>query len=131
MEKFVTDFVVENFKNKTSKKKQITNQSLDELLQLELGTKAFSEGGIRALIHYIRVNISIENAEGDKGWICGTSDGYYLTYNAVDILTHLNQFEGKIRKMMLVHKRGMSILSNKIYFLQQELQFKNDKNESN
>jgi hypothetical protein len=124
MEKFITDFVVDYFKAKTSKKKQITNQQLDELIQLELGTTPFSEGGIRALIHYIRVHIVIENEEGEKGWICGTADGYYLTYNAVDILTHLNQFEGKIRKMMLVHKRGMSMLVDKIYYKQAEMQFK-------
>lgn len=124
MEKFITDFVVDYFKAKTSKKKQITNQELDELLQLQLGTTAFSDAGIRALVHYIRVHITIENEEGEKGWICGTTDGYYLTYNAVDILTHLNQFEGKIRKMMLVHKKGMSMLVDKIYYKQAEMQFK-------
>jgi hypothetical protein len=124
MEKFITDFVVEHFKINTSKKKQITNQKLDELLQISLGITPFSEGGIRALIHYIRVHITIENEQGEKGWICGTADGYYLTYNAIDILTHLNQFEGKIRKMMTVHKRGMSMLVDKIFYKQQELNFK-------
>lgn len=124
MESFITDFVVDYLKSKTSKKRQITNQELDELLQLQLGTTAFSEAGIRALIHYIRVHITIENEQGEKGWICGTTDGYYLSYNAVDILTHLNQFEGKIRKMMLVHKKGMSMLVDKIYYKQAEMQFK-------
>ena len=123
MDKLITDYVVNYFKTSTSRKKQITNQNLDELLQLELKTKAFSDGGIRALIHFIRVHIVIENEEGEKGWICGTSDGYYLTYNPIDILTHLNQFEGKIRKMMLVHKRGMSMLVDKIYYKQQEMNF--------
>jgi hypothetical protein len=123
MEKFITDFVVDYFKHKTSKKKQITNRELDEVLMLELGVKSFADADIRALIHYIRVHITIENEEGEKGWICGTSDGYYLTYNAVDILTHLNQFEGKIRKMMLVHRRGMSMLVDKIYYKQQEINF--------
>ena len=113
-----------------SKKKQITNQKLDELLQLELGTNPMSEGGIRALIHYMRVNVNIENEEGEKGWICGTSDGYYLTYNAIDILAHLNQFEGKIRKMMLVHKKGMSMLVDKIYYKQSSMDFKFSENES-
>lgn len=124
MESFVTDFVVSYLKENTSKKKQITNQQLDDLLQLQLGTTAFSDGGIRALIHYIRVHITIENEQGEKGWICGTTDGYYLTYNAVDILTHLNRFESNIRKMMLVHKKGMSILVDKIYYKQAEIQFK-------
>ena len=124
MEAFITDFVVNHFKHKTSRRKQITNQQLDDLLQLELGTTAFSEAGIRALIHFIRVHITIENEQGEKGWICGTTDGYYLTYNAVDILEHLNQFEGKIRKMMLVHKKGMSMLVDKIYYKQAEMQFK-------
>jgi hypothetical protein len=124
MEKFITDFVVEHFKNNTSKKKQITNQNLDELLQLSLGVTQFSDAGIRALIHHIRVHITIENEQGEKGWICGTVDGYYLTYNAIDILTHLNQFEGKIRKMMVVHKKGMSMLVDKIFYKQQELNFK-------
>jgi hypothetical protein len=123
MEKFITDFVVDYFKSKTKKNKQITNQELDILLQTELNVRPLSEGGIRALIHYIRVHIIIENEEGEKGWICGTSDGYYLTYNPIDILTHLNQFEGKIRKMMLVHKRGMSMLVDKIYYKQAEMNF--------
>jgi hypothetical protein len=123
MERFITDYVVKYFKEKTKKNKQITNQELDILLQTDLGVRPLSEGGIRALVHYIRVNIVIENEEGEKGWICGTSDGYYLTYNAIDILTHLNQFEGKIRKMMLVHKRGMSMLVDKIYYKQAEMNF--------
>lgn len=126
MEKFITDFVVEHFKANTSKKKQITNQNLDELMQLSLGITPFSDGGIRALIHYIRVHITIENEQGEKGWICGTVDGYYLTYNPIDILTHLNQFEGKIRKMMVVHKKGMSMLVDKIFYKQQELNFNNN-----
>jgi hypothetical protein len=123
MEKFVVDFVVDYFKAKTSKRKQITNQNLDALLQTELGLKPISEGGIRAMIHYLRVHVTIENEEGEKGWICGTSDGYYLTYNPIDILAHLQQFEGKIRKMMLVHRRGMSMLVDKIYYKQTEMDF--------
>jgi hypothetical protein len=123
MEAFITDFVVDYFKKKTSKKKQITNVVLDELLQLELGTTAFSESGIRGLIHHIRVHIVIENEEGEKGWICGSHDGYYLSYNAVDILAHLTQFEGKINKMMLVHKKGMSMLVDKIYYKQAQMDF--------
>ena len=123
MEKFITDFVVGYFKNKTKKKKQVTNVELDNLLQKELNLKPFSDGGIRGLIHYIRVNIVIENEEGEKGWICGTPEGYYLTYNPIDILIHLNQFESRIRKMMLVHKRGMSMLVDKIYYKQSEMKF--------
>lgn len=123
MEKFITDFVVDYFKSKTTKKKQITNQQLDNLLQSELGCNQFHESGIRALIHYMRVHIIIENENGQKGWICGTSDGYYLSYNALDILTHLQAFEGKIRKMMMVHRKGMSMLVDKIYYTQKEIDF--------
>ena len=119
----IVDFVVEHFKAKTTKRKQITNQQLDTLLQTEMNTRPFSDGGIRALIHHIRVHRTIVNENGEKGWICGTTDGYYLTYNAIDILTHLNQFEGKIRKMMLVHKKGMATLSEKIYYLQSKMEF--------
>ena len=128
MEKFISDFVIDYFKTKTSKRKQITNQKLDELLQMELGLNPIGEGGIRAMIHYLRVNMIIENGEGEKGWICGTSEGYYLTYNAIDILAHLEQFEGKIRKMLVVHRKGMSMLVDKIYYKQSEIQFDHAQN---
>lgn len=117
----ITDYVIGYFKEKTNRRKMITNQQLDLLLQQDLGCRAFSDGGIRALIHQIRVHNVIRNQEGEVGWICGTHDGYYLSYNAIDILTHLNQFEGKIRKMMVVHKKGMETLKNKIYYMQSTL----------
>lgn len=123
MEKFIVDYLVDYFKTKTSKRKQINNQHLDALLQSELGLNPIGDGGIRAMIHYLRVNVVIENDEGEKGWICATSDGYYLTYNAVDILVHLNQFESKIRKMMLVHKKGMAMLVDKVYYKQTQMEF--------
>jgi len=126
MEKFITDYVVEYFKSMTSKKKQVNNQTLDEVLQRNLGIKSFTPSGIRSLIHFIRLNIIIENEKGEKGWICGTSEGYYLSYNAVHILEHLNQFESKIRKMMLIHKKGMSMLVDKIYYKQQELKLNHE-----
>lgn len=123
MEKFIVDYLVLHFKTKTSKRKQINNQRLDSLLQSDLGLKPIGDGGIRAMIHYLRVNVVIENEQGEKGWICATSDGYYLTYNAIDILTHLNQFESKIRKMMLVHKKGMAMLVDKVYYKQSQMEF--------
>jgi len=123
MEKFIVDYLVDYFKTKTSKRKQINNQHLDALLQADLGLNAIGDGGIRAMIHYLRVNVVIENEEGEKGWICASSDGYYLTYNAVDILVHLNQFESKIRKMMLVHKKGMAMLVDKVYYKQSQMEF--------
>ena len=124
MEKFVTDFVIDYMKRHTNSRKPITNQKLDLLLQTELGCTQFHESGIRALIHYIRLHVDIVNENQEKGWICGVSDGYYLSYNAVHILTHLQAFEGKIRKMMLVHERGMSLLVNKLYYKQAEFDFK-------
>ena len=123
MEKFIVDFVVDYFKTKTSKKKQINNQQLDTLIQNSLGTTPFSDSGIRELIHYLRVNVEITNEEGERGWICASSDGYYLTYNATDILQHLESFEGKIRKMRRVHSKGMEVLVNKIYYKQAEMKF--------
>lgn len=123
MEKFITDFVVEYMKNNTTAKKPITNQRLDLLLQTELNCNSFHESGIRALIHYMRLHVNIENDNGDKGWICGSSDGYFLSYNPIQILTHLQQFEGKIRKMMRVHEKGMSLLVNKLYYKQLEMDF--------
>ena len=125
MDSLITEFVVDYMKRRTSKKNQITNTQLDSLLQTELGAKPMSEAGIRALIHHIRVHITIVNEEGENGWICGSTDGYYVSFNAIDILTHLQAFEGKIRKMMAVHRRGMSMLVNKIYYKQSELKFEN------
>ena len=123
MEKFIIDYAVDYFKTSTSKKKQIKNQELDQILQIQLGITPLSEGGIRGLIHEIRKNVSIENEEGSKGWICGSSDGYYLSYNPLDILTHLMQYEGKINKMKTIHQKGMELLRTKIYYSQQEINF--------
>ena len=123
MEKFIIDYAVDYFKESTSKKKQIKNQELDQLLQLQLNINPLSDSGIRGLIHEIRRDVVIENEEGDKGWICGSSDGYYLSYNAIDILTHLMGYEGKINKMKMIHKRGMDMLKDKIYYKQQEINF--------
>jgi hypothetical protein len=43
MEKFIVDFVVNHFKTKTSKKKQINNQQLDLLIQTKLSTNPLSD----------------------------------------------------------------------------------------
>lgn len=118
------DYLIDYFKFNTSKKKPITNQQIDLLLQTSLGLKPIGDGGIRALIHEIRKNYEIYDDEtNERGWVCGNSDGYYLTYNPHDILDHMNQFEGKIRKMMMIHRKGMEVLVNKIYYKQSSLKF--------
>jgi hypothetical protein len=124
MQNSTIDYLIDYFKFNTSKKKPITNERIDQLLQTSLGLKPIGDGGIRALIHEIRKNYEIVHEDTqDRGWICGNSDGYYLTYSPHDILDHMNQFEGKIRKMMLIHRKGMEVLMDKIYYKQSKLQF--------
>ena len=123
MENNVVSYLIDFFKEKSSYKKQINNQEIDHLLQTNLEIKPIGEGGIRALIHYIRMNINITNKEGDEGWIVGSSDGYYLTFDPIHILTHLDRFDGKIRKMMLIRNKGYALLDKKVYYKQQKLQF--------
>ena len=123
IDKTIVDFTIAYFQTCTDIKNKVTNQDLDRQIQNAVGTRPLTEGGIRALIHHIRVHHSIKNDSGSEGWICGCTDGYYLSYNGFDIITHLNQFEGKIRKMMVVHKRGMETLKNKMYHIQQEFDF--------
>jgi len=123
MENNVVSYLIDFFKEKSSYKKQINNQEIDHLLQINLEIKAIGEGGIRALIHYIRMNITITNDDGDEGWIVGSSDGYYLTFDPIHILTHLDRFDGKIRKMMLIRNKGYALLDKKVYYKQQKLQF--------
>lgn len=118
------DYIIDLLKTKTSKKKPITNQQIDLLLQTDLGMRSVGDGGIRALIHEIRRNYQIcHNKTKEVGWVCGNSDGYYLTYNAHDILEHMNQFESRIRKMMLIHRKGMEVLVDKVYYKQSSLKF--------
>jgi hypothetical protein len=123
MENNVVSYLIDFFKEKSSYKKQINNQEIDHLLQTNLEVKPIGEGGIRALIHYIRMNITITNKDGDEGWIVGSSDGYYLTFDPIHILTHLDRFDGKIRKMMLIRNKGYALLDKKVYYKQQKLQF--------
>ena len=123
MENNVLSYLIDFFKEKTSHKKQINNQEIDHLLQTNLEIKPIGEGGIRALIHYIRMNVTIKNENGDEGWVCGSSDGYYLTFDPIHILTHLQSFDGKISKMMLIRNKGYALLEKKVYYKQQKLQF--------
>jgi hypothetical protein len=123
MENNVLSYLIDFFKEKTSHKKQINNQEIDHLLQTNLEIKPIGEGGIRALIHYIRMNVTIKNESGDEGWVCGSSDGYYLTFDPIHILTHLQSFDGKISKMMLIRNKGYALLEKKVYYKQQKLQF--------
>lgn len=123
MENNILNYLVDFFKEKSSHKKQINNQEIDHLLQTNLGIKPIGDGGIRALIHYIRINVSIKNEDGDEGWIVGSSDGYYLTFDPIHILTHLERFDSKISKMMLVRNKGYALLEKKVYYKQQKLQF--------
>ena len=119
----IVSFLIDYFKEKTSHKNPITNQSIDILLQENMKTKELGQANVRGLIHYIRVNFSIKNEEGEEGWICGTSDGYYLSYDPIHIMNHLERFDSKIHKMMLVRKKGYKILENKVYYRQSKLQF--------
>lgn len=123
MENNILNYLVDFFKEKTSHKKQINNQEIDHLLQTNLEIKPIGEGGIRALIHYIRMNVTIKNEQGDEGWIVGSSDGYYLTFDPIHIMTHLERFDGKISKMMLIRNKGYALLNRKVYYKQQKLQF--------
>lgn len=124
MENNVLTYLIDYFKHKTSAKKPITNAEIDVLLQNEVKTKEIGQGGIRALIHYIRTNVSIKNEAGEEGWVCGSSDGYYLSFDPIHILTHLESFDGKIQKMMLVRKKGYEILERKVYYRQSKIDFK-------
>ena len=118
------DFTIEYLKKNTSHKKVINNQELDELLQVSLGCNPIGDGGIRNIIHQIRTKHTIQTEEGNKGWVCASNEGYYVTYNPYLILKHLEQFEGKIKKMVHVHRKGMSLLTEKLYFKQLEMDFK-------
>jgi hypothetical protein len=122
MENIIMTTMLEKLKM-TTKNNQVTNSELDAYIQNKLETKPVSEGGIRAYIHHIRLHVDITNDKGHKGWVCGTSDGYYVTYNPYEILDHLRSFEGKINKMMQVHRKGMSILMDKVYYKQQKFEF--------
>jgi hypothetical protein len=120
-EYIIMDAIVKILK-KTNKKKTMRNEEIDTLIQKECGLKkSLTEPKVRECIHYIRLFYEIKNDKGELGWICGTSDGYYISYTPNEILSHLESFEGKIRKMMLIHKKGMSILQDKIYYRQSKL----------
>ena len=120
-EYMIMDAIVTLLK-KTNKKKTMKNQEIDSLIQKEFKLKnPLTEPKIRECVHYIRLFYDIKNSKDELGWICGTSDGYYISYTPYEILSHLESFEGKIRKMMLIHKKGMSILQNKIYYRQSQL----------
>lgn len=123
MESNLVAFLVDYMKKKTSPKKPITNNEIDFMLQNELGTKPIADAGIRALIHYIRVNVPIKNENNEEGWICASADGYYLTFDPIHILQHLESYEGKIHKMMLVRKKGYEILERKVYYKQSKIKF--------
>jgi hypothetical protein len=123
MENNIVSYLIDFFKTKTSHKKQISNHEIDHALQTNLEIKPIGEGGIRALIHYIRMNVTITNEEGEEGWVVGSSDGYYLTFDPIHIMAHLDRFDGKIRKMMLIRNKGYALLDKKVYYKQQKLNF--------
>jgi hypothetical protein len=124
MQDEIIEFVIEYLKKNASKKNPITNQQLDSQIQIAFNLKKpLGDGHIRAIVHDIRRFSDITNKKGEKGWVCGNVNGYFVSYNAYDILEHLNNFEGKIRKMTFVHQEGMKLLVNKMYYKQGKLNF--------
>jgi hypothetical protein len=118
----LVDYTIEYLKMTTSIGKQITNNSLDGVLQSAFGlSKPLGDGKIREIIHIIRTNHTIYNEEKQLGWICGTHDGYYVTYNPYEIIKSIRSFEGKIRKMNLVVQKGYETLFTKTYYKQGSL----------
>lgn len=120
MQNAIIEYALESLRN-TNVKKTLNNYELDSILQLGLNIPALGDGKVRAIIHEIRTKEIILNDNNEEGWICGGHDGYWLTYNPYEILKHLEQFEGKIKKMMLVHRIGMKKLTDKLYYKQLEL----------
>lgn len=115
--KFVFDYLIKN----TNESKKIINRDLDSIVQLQFNCHPLSEGRVRGIIHEIRTQMPILREDGVTGWVCGDSEGYYVSYNPYRILEHLNQFNGKIMKMQLVYRKGMQVLSDKIFYKQLEL----------
>jgi len=126
MENNVMIFLANYLKENTSNTKVINNQEIDHLLQTRLEMKPVGEVKIRALIHYMRVNMKIKNDAGEEGWICADSDGYYLSFNPIHIMKHLERHDGKIEKMMLVRQKGYDVLKNKVFYRQSRIKFNHD-----
>jgi hypothetical protein len=122
MTKEMLKYTIEYLKDNTSINKQIINNDLDLILQNKFNLNcALGDKRIREIIHDIRIYYNIENKKGESGWICGSHDGYFISYNPYEISKHLQQFEGKINKMKMVLSKGESVLKFKLYYKQSEL----------
>lgn len=128
MQNKMLEYCIDYLKENTSFNKQVINADLDIILQEEFSLRSpLGDGKIREIIHDIRIHYNIENEVGESGWICGTSDGYFISYNPYHISKHLQSFEGKINKMKMVLSKGESVLKFKLYYKQSEL-FNKDEN---
>ena len=128
MTKEILEYTIEYLKENTSINKQIINADLDHILQNKFNLNyPIHDKGIRDIIHDIRVYYNIENEKGESGWVCGSHDGYFVSYNPYHISKHLQQFEGKINKMRMVLSKGESVLKYKLYYKQSKL-FNEDEN---
>ena len=128
MTKEILEYTIQYLKENTTITKQIINADLDHILQNKFNLNyPLGDKKIRDIIHDIRVYYNIENEQGESGWICGSYQGYFISYNPYHISEHLQQFEGKINKMKMVLFKGESVLKFKLYYKQSEL-FNNDKN---
>lgn len=108
---FLYDYLITN----SSTKERIVNQKLAKILKKEFNMKSHvHESFIRKCINTIRTKMTIINQVGDLGWVCGDSDGYWVSYNADEIQAHLFAFNGKILKMLAVHQKGQEVLMGKI-----------------
>ena len=108
---FLYDYLITN----SSTKERLVNQKLAKILKKEFNMKSHvHESFIRKCINTIRTKMTIINQSGDLGWVCGDSDGYWVSYNADEIQAHLFAFNGKILKMLAVHQKGQEVLMGKI-----------------
>lgn len=115
---FVYDYLIKN----SSTRKRIVNQKLAKALKKEFDMKSHvHESFIRKCINTIRTKMTIVSEYGELGWVCGDSDGYWVSFNADEIQAHLYSFNGKILKMLAVHQKGQEVLMGKIRTKQLEI----------
>lgn len=108
---FIYDYLMKN----SSTRERIVNQKLAKVMKKHFEMKGHvHESFIRKCINTIRTKMNIISSTGDLGWVCGDSDGYWVSYNADEIQAHLYSFNGKILKMLAVHQKGQEVLMGKI-----------------
>jgi hypothetical protein len=115
---FIYDYLIKN----SSTRQRIVNQKLGKKLRDAFNMKTHvHESFVRKCINHIRTKMNIINQTGDLGWVCGDSDGYWISFNADEIQAHLYSFQGKILKMMTVHQKGQDVLMGKMRTKQLEM----------